>query len=124
MTPPGPTNTYAIFLEQYHGPSPDGAVGTANLAPVGLASLGAGQWGQLDLLGDVSQWTLDAFAPMYSPATCVDCAAAPPDPALTRMRVVRGSGFQVALASSQARNPGAPESQAPAYGFRCARAPN
>ena len=123
MTPPGTTNSYAIFSDQFHGPSPDAAAGTTNLAPVGYAPLGVAQWGQLDLVGEVSQWTVDAYAPSYPAGACIDCAAAPPDPSLARQRVVRGSGFQVALASAQARNAGAPESQAPAYGFRCARTP-
>jgi hypothetical protein len=42
-----------------------------DLAPVGTATLGAGQWGQLDLAGCLSEWTLDWYAPHVQP--CVDC---------------------------------------------------
>jgi formylglycine-generating enzyme required for sulfatase activity len=31
-----------------------------NIAPVGYASKGVGRWGQLDLGGNVANWTMDA----------------------------------------------------------------
>ena len=34
----------------------------ANIAPVGTAALGAGLWGQLDLVGNVTQWNLDYWS--------------------------------------------------------------
>jgi formylglycine-generating enzyme len=41
----------------------------ANVAPVGMLPLGAGRWGQLDLEGNMGQWTLDGLT--YDP--CDDC---------------------------------------------------
>ncbi len=71
---------------------PDGGVctGVANIAPVGTPALGAGRWGQLDLTGDVSEWTLDEFASSYV-SPCVDCAYLDPEP----QRSIRGGVFNV-----------------------------
>jgi formylglycine-generating enzyme required for sulfatase activity len=43
-----------------------------HIAPVGSAPLGAGRWGQLDLVGETSEWLSDWYFPYIEP--CVDCA--------------------------------------------------
>src|SRR6185295_5857626 len=70
---PGSNNQYAIFNCNF--PAPGGTCdGTlANIAPVGTATKGAGRWGQMDLVGDLIEWTLDWFAPAYG-NPCNDCA--------------------------------------------------
>ena len=30
-----------------------------NIAPAGAAAMGAGRWGQFDLVGNLIEWTLD-----------------------------------------------------------------
>src|SRR5208283_3361813 len=62
-TAPGTANMYAIYGCFY--PSSSGtcaASGVSSVAPVGTAALGAARWGQLDLIGDLWEWTLDGFA--------------------------------------------------------------
>ncbi|MDP8999315.1 MAG: formylglycine-generating enzyme family protein [Myxococcota bacterium] len=47
--------------------------GSANIAPVGTATLGVGRWGQFDLAGNVGAWSLDwDHFPLANP--CVNCA--------------------------------------------------
>jgi formylglycine-generating enzyme required for sulfatase activity len=75
-TDPGMGNEYAIYNNYY----PSG------VAPVGTTTLGAGLWGQLDLLGEVHEWNLDWYATYDDP--CVDCA----DLAAASDRVTRGQG--------------------------------
>ena len=61
-TDPGTGNQYAIYGCNYPGGTtcdPNGSLAVANIAPVGTAVLGAGLWGQLDLVGNVTQWNLD-----------------------------------------------------------------
>src|SRR5580692_1285282 len=65
-TDPGTNNEYAIYSCNYS------RAGGCNIAPVGYASLGLGNWRQLDLAGEVYEWTLDAYAEYVDP--CVDCA--------------------------------------------------
>jgi formylglycine-generating enzyme len=70
-TPPGTKSQYAIYGNDY--PSGSGRCrGVACIAPVGTATGGAGRWGQLDMAGEVSNWTLDYFQTYVDP--CVDCA--------------------------------------------------
>lgn len=81
-TDPGTGNQYAIY-------------GSANIAPVGTAILGAGAWGQLDLAGNVFQWSLDWFATYVDPST--DCARLTVSPTTVSAgagaRVLRGGNF-------------------------------
>jgi sulfatase modifying factor 1 len=78
-TAPETGNQYAIYGDgagNCYYPSLGPCSGVVNIAPVGTATLGAGLWGQLDLVGDVAVWLLDGFAPRYVDS-CVDCAYLP-----------------------------------------------
>ena len=98
--------------------------GLANIAPVGTATLGAGLWGELDLVGEVSQWTMDWYAPTY-PNPCTDCA----ELTTASSRVARGAYFswvQPGLLPPY-RNDGIPmvDNATGSFfvGIRCARTP-
>jgi formylglycine-generating enzyme required for sulfatase activity len=130
-TDPGTGNEYAIYGCYY--PSLDGigpAGGTCNPTPVGLATRGAGLWGQLDLAGQASEWNLDLYAPYVDP--CTDCAkltsrdqstpACSPD---SPCRVNRGgaSGSPLKELLPPVRYFMWPSYHGYYYGFRCARSP-
>ena len=117
-TDPASANFYVISGCNYPAGA-NGCTGVENLAPVGTATKGAGRWGQLDLVGDLSEWTLDWLGP-YQP--CTDCVF------LTDScyRVVRGGSFGT---DTQNNFPAAsrgdfPHSRNSFYGARCARAPD
>jgi sulfatase modifying factor 1 len=135
-TAPGTANQYAIWGCYYPSGGWDcsgesatmGGMGT--LAPVGTAWLGAGLWGQLDLAGEVFEWTLDWFSNPYS-GECTDCALLS-GPVSFWGRSLRGSivGLPYAAAlRSESRifgpGPGDPDRAIDdvGIGFRCARAP-
>jgi formylglycine-generating enzyme required for sulfatase activity len=121
-TDPGTANQYAIYGCYY----PPGSAGftscrnASNIAPVGTtAPHGAGRFGQLDLAGNMYQWTLDWFAPYVG---CVDCAYLTP----TDTRVIRGGSFYLGerYLFCPYRNPyPVAVDRDHAIGFRCARAP-
>ncbi len=117
-TDPRGSSAYAISGCNYP-PGSDACVGTANLAPVGTATLGAGRWTQLDLAGDLAEWTLDWFAPYANP--CTDCAN------LTDFsyRVLRGGSFGTDTDDTlpMARDGDVPAARNAFYGARCARSP-
>ncbi|MGC9985870.1 MAG: SUMF1/EgtB/PvdO family nonheme iron enzyme [Polyangia bacterium] len=80
---------------------------------------GDGKWGQSDLEGNVSEWTLDWYTSSY-PTPCDNCAE------LTEAsgRVLRGGGFpdsDVSLLQSDYRIDDYPGSHASGIGARCAR---
>jgi len=119
-TDPGTANQYAIYGCYY--PNGSGCTLTfANIAPVGTATLGVGLWGQLDLAGNIVEWTLDAYGPYLDP--CVDCADLYN---LSGQQACGGSNFQ---ASASQLLPTASGSFEPVgrgvegIGFRCARTP-
>jgi sulfatase modifying factor 1 len=118
-TEPGTENAFAIYNCNYpvQGMA---CAGVQNIAPVGTASRGAGLWGQLDLGGNVDQWTMDGYFPYDD---CTDCAAvAPADVSWTW--VVRGGYFGSYDAYQMLptwRSDG--RSRDYSVGFRCARAP-
>lgn len=77
---------------------------------------GDGRWGQADLGGNLSEWTMDVFTDPYA-NSCVDC--------LNVMgsgdRVYRGGAFwnaDVSPATRQLSTPGVHDDH---YGVRCAR---
>lgn len=123
---PGTDNQYGIFGCYY--PGNVACTGLANIAPVGKAALGAGRWGQLDLLGEVFEWNLDWCNLVLSQTTyadpCVDCGYL----TASSIRVMRGGDYASALITPA--SPLLPPDRfdgPPGYrgisGFRCARIP-
>jgi formylglycine-generating enzyme required for sulfatase activity len=110
-TPPGTSNQYAIYGGYY---THDALL----IAPVGMASLGAGSWGQLDLAGEVLEWVLDWSAPY---AVCTNCAYLSGD----LQRVARGGYTSRSMPDLQpwVRDSIQPAIRGVGLGFRCARAP-
>ena len=95
---------------------------------MGTASSGLGRWGQLDLSGNVGEWTLDRgntdiASPYRSP--CVDCAEANVAVGKGNGRANRGGTYSGSLALAPQRNPSDPPLyRSPGIGFRCARTPS
>jgi len=121
-TAPGMTNQYAIYNCFY--PGSDGGsslcTGVGNVAPVGSAPLGAGLWGQLDLVGDMWEWDLAWFASSYV-NPCSDCANFTPGAS----RVIRGSRFATTATEllPTFRQGLDPTTHGFGFGLRCARTP-
>ncbi|MGH7435812.1 MAG: AI-2E family transporter, partial [Polyangiaceae bacterium] len=89
------------------------------LGPVGTATLGVGRWGQLDLGGEVIEWSTDTAAVSSSP--CLDCAYL----GATGYRVGRGSAYTAPPTSTFPPNAG-DDTALGRYaniGVLCARAP-
>jgi formylglycine-generating enzyme len=121
-TEPGKDNQYAIWNCDY----PDGS-GTCdgtirNIAKVGSAKLGAGRWGQLDLVGELIQWYLDWYLPSYV-NPCTDCANLADGSGRAPRDGYFGSSDQTLLQSSYRNNGFYPANRFSSYGFRCARTP-
>jgi formylglycine-generating enzyme required for sulfatase activity len=132
-TAPGASNAYAIYgsaLTDCYYPTGTLAActGVANIAPVGSTTAGAGLWGQLDLAGEVWEWTLDtgalsedgSVASTYADP-CTDCT----DLATAAGRVMRGGIFgdrQLYLLPASTYN-ATPTQRSYGGGLRCARAP-
>jgi formylglycine-generating enzyme required for sulfatase activity len=114
---PGQASQYAIYNCYY--PSMSGICGVEpmNMAPVGTPKLGAGRWGQLDLVGDDWEWLLDWNAAYTS--RCIDCADLTP---ASSGRVLRGSYYDGEGLQAEERGGGSDPTVA-LFGFRCARAP-
>jgi formylglycine-generating enzyme required for sulfatase activity len=87
-------------------------ISEGGISDVGYAYLGVGYWGQYDLVGEVFEWSVDAYAP-YS--ACTDCA----NLTASASRVVRGGDYLFPAA----RNSSGPKSRFDDIGFRCARSP-
>lgn len=134
---PGTSDQYAIYGCYFPSGAGDGSftnctgvvsTGVANIAPVGMATLGAGLWGQVDLEGNVYEWTLDSFTTSYFDP-CTDCADTTPISASTdemgSSRVIRGSDFgsDVSDLLPTKRYGEAPSYRQYGIGLRCARAP-
>lgn len=118
-TPPGTSNQYAIYGCYY--PSGSGECnGSSSVAPVGTAPLGAGLWGQVDLAGNVWQWSLDSVVSAYADP-CVDCAYLTAD----GDRAFRGGsfGYDATGLLPPHRSQLDPTQRDGYIGFRCARAP-
>jgi formylglycine-generating enzyme required for sulfatase activity len=113
-----PMDDYAIIY-CYYPPNDAGVsscVGTANVAPVGAAFLGAGRWGQLDLLGNVGQWNLDWYS---NYVLCTDCASL----LSGSWRTSRGGPEDNDHTPTAYRSWNDPTTRTGRLGFRCARAP-
>ena len=114
-----PTGDLYLISDCDYPAGATGCSGVANIAPIGTTVLGAGRWGQLDLAGELAEWTLDYYAPYVDP--CTDCVF------LTdySYRVVRGGSFGTDTDDifPWARDGDLPESRNAFYGARCARAP-
>jgi sulfatase modifying factor 1 len=130
-TDPGTANQYAIYGDGDGVPSsrgycyyPSGEVcsGVVNIAPVGTAIRGDGRWGQLDMAGDVAEWTLDGFIPTYVDP-CVDCAYLFLGDQSYLNRVARGGAFDFINVFPWNRIFGSPTARVANYGLRCARTP-
>ncbi len=128
-TDPGADNQYAIYACTYPVP-PDSSflacTGAANIAPVGTAALGAGLWGQLDLVGNLFEWNLDWYAADFVDP-CTDCAYLPsapppsPPPLEEPGRVARGGSGLSNLWTAACT--GFLPAGGNVLGFRCARTP-
>jgi formylglycine-generating enzyme required for sulfatase activity len=118
-TPPAMSEEYAIYGCDY----PNGlgiCNGVQSIAPVGYASLGAGRWGQLDLNGNVYQWTLDWLSVPFA-GSCTDCAfLAPTEP---EFRMLVGSSFASPGLASVPNGGNTPSHRNNDIGLRCARSP-
>jgi sulfatase modifying factor 1 len=118
---PSNANSYAIYGCFY--PNSSGTCnGVASIAPVGTATLGAGAYGQLDLTGEVFQWTLDSYATFVDP--CTDCSYILPS--ASSSPVGRGDYYGDVADGLYAWGrfaDAAPTTRAGVFGFRCARTP-
>jgi formylglycine-generating enzyme required for sulfatase activity len=91
-------------------------------APVGTAALGAGPWGQLDLVGEVYEWNLDWNDENGNPwDSCADCAYL--TPGASRLAVGCSSSCQEADLRVPSIGGGDPAGRDDQFGVRCARAP-
>jgi formylglycine-generating enzyme required for sulfatase activity len=93
--------------------------GADSIAPVGLIDAGKGTYGQEDLAGNLSEWTLDGFAAYATP--CADCT----QQTAISTRVVRGGNFHTNAASlvTSFRDKYMPQNGFYYVGARCARTP-
>lgn len=91
-----------------------------NIAPVGTIVAGRGKWGQVDLAGNLWEWTQDWYSTPYS-ATCDNCAWL----AASEKRVLRGGDFigGASYIASATRSASEPASHFSNIGARCARTP-
>jgi formylglycine-generating enzyme required for sulfatase activity len=115
-TPEPITTSYAV-VECDYASAP--GCGVNGIAPVGSAPSGVGPFGQLDLLGEVQEWTLDTFAPAY-PLPCDDCAELS---ATIDLRVPRGVAWSTALQPVTTRSEEPAATSTATLGVRCARPP-
>ncbi|RYZ05827.1 MAG: hypothetical protein EOO73_18105 [Myxococcales bacterium] len=98
--------------------SPDYAnYGSTAVLPPGSKPMGDGRWGQSDLAGNVSEWTMDFYGDY--PTVCDDCVNA----TSSQERVTRGGSYATDeyIAQVPVRSPIAPTAFRPFIGFRCAR---
>jgi formylglycine-generating enzyme required for sulfatase activity len=94
--------------------------GVGNIAPVGSVAAGSGRWGQLDLAGNVWEWSLDGYQAAFL-TPCADCAIAP-----ASSRMIRGGGFDASasLVTATSRSTRFAAQRNTNLGARCARPPS
>jgi formylglycine-generating enzyme required for sulfatase activity len=111
-TPPG-----SLDLDASHA-----VFGAAAPADVGSRPAGDGRFGQADLCGNVSEWTMDAHVGAYPAGSCVDCSHLPPAPPY---RAIRGGDFIGAEGNMTSAERAAMDTRTTGYGLgaRCARLP-
>ena len=126
-TDPGTGNQYAIYGCNYPGGTTcdPNALGlaVANIAPVGTAALGDGLWGQLDLVGNVTQWNLDYWIGSDPTGGAVGTDRADLFDTGQQSRVLHGAtldAYDTYVVPTWRRDFDDP---ATAQGFRCARSP-
>jgi formylglycine-generating enzyme required for sulfatase activity len=115
---PGIGSAYAVYGCDF--PAASGlCTGLANMADVGTSMRGSSRWGQLDMAGEVYEWSLDWYAAYVDP--CEDCAFA----TLGSNRVIHGGYFAYDATYLLPANRGnVPVGQrVNGVGFRCARTP-
>lgn len=118
-------SAHIIAFCNYNATGDGVCTGFLNLAPVGTATSGAGRFQQLDLAGNVSEWTLDRYIYHYGWWTipCIDCTSEFEGGA--QDTVVRGGAFdwpyKWGRAGSRYLSPG--NSRNHSVGARCARSP-
>ena len=122
-TVPDANTDLAVYGCYYNGNGTCSDV--SNIAPVGSANAGAGRWGQVDLAGNLNEWTLDWYAPQYFDLSCNDCALLT-DTTSSLARVIRSSSFWdpvTARLMSAPRFANGPDRRSHLLGARCARSP-
>lgn len=120
-TAPGANDDLAVYGCYYNGAGSCSA-GVFNIAAVGSIVPDTGKFGQLDLGGNVAEWTSDQYSGQPDPA-CDDCVEPGPS---SYDRVTRGGAFFLsaeALLTSHRFSGGAPHLDLGGVGFRCARTP-
>jgi formylglycine-generating enzyme required for sulfatase activity len=118
-TDPGTSNAYAIYDCLY--PPAGNCSSFSSIAPVGTAAAGAGRWGQVDLDGNLDEWSLDYWhSELVIP--CTDCTPGDSAP----YHSIRGGNFTSSSEPDFVPGyiNGYPSAQrAPWQGLRCGRAP-
>jgi formylglycine-generating enzyme required for sulfatase activity len=121
-TDPGVSYQYANYSCNYPNVGGGCSSGILHFAPVGTATLGAGLWGQLDLVGNVRIWNLDWYAGYVNP--CTDCTDL--SPGGLSERVVRAGDFGSSaggLLPTDRSHSAMPSVRLANDGVRCARVP-
>jgi len=104
----------------FSGSSDPPCDGTRNMGVVGFPYLGAGKYGQLDLIGNMFEWNLDTYDVYTSP--CTDCANVSSNAA----PVIRGGAYDSGsddLQPQARNNVSTPTWRYESIGARCARTP-
>jgi hypothetical protein len=120
-TDPGSATEYAIDDCFFPTGTVDCTNTNANIAPVGTPTMGAGRWGQLDIVGDLWKWNLDWYQAGFNDPS-VNGANLTPATDL----VMHGGNYTFAAANllptdRSSHNP--PTYRSDHLGLECARAP-
>jgi formylglycine-generating enzyme required for sulfatase activity len=121
-TDPGYKSLYAIYNDVYYVYLQPNQLGLPYMAPVGTTYLGAGAFGQFDLVGEVYEWNLDTFGSYTS--SCTDCVALTPN--AYDYRVERGGDFFTTASPSllpPTQHGDTSTAREVTAGVRCARSP-